>query len=150
RRVLHNFDISKSAPGAHVAIDWQFRDIVPDTSGQITIQFNSSLSATDPKGIADATVSAFSIEAQWNGGSVSSNDVARFYDQLQQVAEQGYVGSAPMTPELRICDNEMHGLSTLAVLVLGDDQVQKTQVSSLMLNDNRLSATIPRQERFGT
>jgi len=43
---------------------------------------------------------------------------------------------------LRMSDNEMLGLSSVGILVLGDDQVLDPKTSSLMMTGNRVTTTL--------
>jgi hypothetical protein len=41
-----------------------------------------------------------------------------------------------------VADNELHNLTSAAILVLGDDQLQNGKVSSLVMSGNRLDTSI--------
>jgi hypothetical protein len=134
--VTVKLDVKESA-----AQDLVFTNIpavnISEGTGQIVIQFAAANTTSM------AMVSAVEINPQWsqsvsNPGSATGFE--NFYGQLAALSQQGYADLAPL--QMRIADNEMHGLSSVAVLVLGEDQVQNGKVSSLMMTGNQLDSII--------
>jgi len=90
-QVLTNFDILKDSGGQDVADDKVFSNILPNTKGEIVVQFT---------GTTSAKVGAVAVDPQWNGvlpsslQSQNSNELPYFYWQLAQLAQQGFVPPA--------------------------------------------------------
>jgi hypothetical protein len=149
-QVLKDFDIVADASGALVADDKVFNDIVPN-GGHIVIQFtwaaDSNSQDHNPK------ISAVEIAPQWsndfigpvllNSGSINSNmdEFQTFLVQETMLAQQGYVNLGASPLQLRLDNNEMTELSTLGVLVLGEDTVINENISSLMMLGNRIDGS---------
>ncbi|MGC2693039.1 MAG: hypothetical protein WA228_10110, partial [Desulfobaccales bacterium] len=74
--------------------------------------------------------------------STGELELLNFFFQLEQLAEQGYAGLTLTPPQLRVQDNEMQGLPSACLMILGDDSVMNANVSSLLMTGNRLSSTI--------
>jgi hypothetical protein len=62
------------------------------------------------------------------------------------LAQQAFAGSQAAAMRLRVESNEMQGLSSTALLVLGDDIPQTGHTSSLMVSGNRMESSIPLRE----
>jgi hypothetical protein len=96
----------------------------------------------------DAKIGAVAVDPQWNGvlpssmQSQNSNEILSFYWQLAQLAQQGFVGALTSPLRLRINDNEMLGLTSTGVLVLGDDQFFNPKTSSAMISGNRVATRL--------
>jgi hypothetical protein len=156
---LINYDILADA-GAQLPIApvaKVFANITPAnvTSGlgQITIAFQG----TAPQSYSDpnATISSIEIDGQWSGvplqqsflnqaGTTIPNSLfVNFLTQMTQLAQQAFVSSPTVPLRLRLTDNELHCSTSVPLLLLGDDQLQNGNVSSMMMTGNRLDTTIP-------
>jgi hypothetical protein len=147
--VLTDFDIVADVGSADFADDWTFNNIVPDAQGDIVVEFTGTAVGSD----GNAKIDAVELDAQWNGewsnatsqnlpAASATNELNIFYVQLAQLAQQGFVNAASSPMILRIGSNEMAGLSSPGVLILGDDQVLLPKTSSVMIIGNRVSASI--------
>jgi hypothetical protein len=153
--VLTNFDIAADAPNADVADDKIFPNVLPDADGQIVVQFTGT-GANIPGRDIFAKISALAVDPQWNGleslNFEQTGELASFFVQLAQVAEQGYVPAvqsppgtaAPGVPtlQLKVTDNAMSDLTSSALLVLGNDDLINTNSSSIMMSGNQLGTVI--------
>jgi hypothetical protein len=142
-QVLRNFDIFQDAGGQNRADDQVFANIA-SSAGDITIAFSAAPSSQDH----NAKVSAIEIESQWSSDFVSTTlltgtEIQNFCAQITVLAEQGFAGMTAMPPALRIDANEMGGLTSSGILLLGDDAVQNGHISSLMMSGNRLAGVVP-------
>jgi Family of unknown function (DUF6519)/Malectin domain len=144
-QVLTNFDIFAASGGSDIAYDEVLADVAP-SNGTITIQFTGTTFGTD----SNAKISAVEIESQWGAAFVGSpstsaanvTEVQNFCAQLVALAEQGFAQLPAMSRMTRITDNVMQGLSSISVLLLGDDSVYNGGASSLMMAGNRLDSTV--------
>jgi hypothetical protein len=139
--VLTNLDVAADAGGADIADDWTFSNIVPNAQGEIVIQFTGTASPDH-----NAKIGSVELDPQWSGILPSplagSGESLKFYWQLAQLAQQGFVGSPGSPLSLRMNDNEMQGLSSVGMMVMGDDSVENAKASSVMMTGNRLDALI--------
>jgi hypothetical protein len=151
---LAGFDITADAGGWKTADDKVFANISPDAQGRIVVQFQGTTPGSDPNAKTDlnAKISAVEIDPQWSGTLLPDpyrvspdTKFVNYFTQLAQLAQQAFASLANSPLRLRITDNELHGLSSLAFLVLWDDQLQNGNVSSLMMTGNRLDTLL----RFG-
>lgn len=147
QQVLTNLDLVAYAGSPDIAVDFVF-SILPSAEGQIIVVCTGTSLGTLDTDI-DAKIAAVAVEPQWNSGLSSyllpyygnSAGIFDFYWQLAQLAQEGFILS-PVSPlRLRMEDNEMQGLSAPGILVLGDDQVQNSKVSSVMMTGNRVVST---------
>lgn len=143
-QVLTNFDVVSNAGGADTANDQLFVNIAPDPQGQIVVQFTGTSLGAD----TNAKISAVEVDPQWGGSVPSASGFVSFYAQLAQLAQQGFAGSQAPPLRLRMDGNEMRGLSSIALLVLGNDMVQTPSVSSLMMSGNRMEVGMETRGRF--
>ncbi|HEX4004722.1 MAG TPA: DUF6519 domain-containing protein [Acidobacteriaceae bacterium] len=157
-QVLTNFDIFADAGGSDIADDQIFPNILPSSGGQIVVQFTGTSNGND----TNAKISAIELDPQWSGnpylGDSKEGELASFFDQLAQLAQQGYAPLWIVNPtiareveivspsHLRIQDNEMQGLTAPALLLLGDDSDANENVSSLLMTGNRLNSNISVQD----
>jgi hypothetical protein len=150
------------AVGNFAADDKTFSNIAPiaqggtSSQGQIVIQFQGGTLAPPNY----AMICAVEIVPQWGaawplpleeirpGRVLVSGPFFNLFAQLTQLAQQAFAGLAASPLQLRLTDNEMHGLASTAILVLGDDQFQNGNVSTLMMSGNRLDATVSRRNFF--
>ena len=133
---LFDFDIVANSGGANIADDQLFANIVPNAQGQIVIQFTGTSFGADP----NAKISAVELDPQWGTSADGVSGFPFFYSQLAQLAQQGFAGGAPNSSmRLRVDRNEMQGLSSVAVLVLGDDTALTPNTGSLIMSGNRLA-----------
>ena len=141
-QVLTNFDIVADVGGADIADDYTFSGIVPNAAGQIVVQFTGTTNGIDH----NAKISAAELDPLWTGapylGSGNESDAASFFDQLAQLAWQGYANLGFSLAQLRIEDNEMHYLSAPGLLLLGDDSLANGDSGSLMMTGNRIDGEI--------
>ena len=140
QQVLTNFDIYADAGGEFTADEQLFPNILPNAQGQIVLEFTATTNY--------ASISAIEIDPQWDlaslpdASSTGELELLNFFFQLEQLAEQGYAGLTLTPPQLRVQDNEMQGLPSACLMILGDDSVMNANVSSLLMTGNRLSSTI--------
>jgi hypothetical protein len=116
---------------------------ISNGTGQIAIQFVGETTSS-------AVVSAVEINPQWSQSISNPGSLTGFenlYAQLAALGEQAYSTPAPL--QLRVEDNQMQGLALGALLILGGDQVQNGQVSSLMMSGNQLASSIQLSPSFG-
>jgi hypothetical protein len=148
-QVLTDLDVVADAGGADIADDWTFNNIVPNAEGEIVIQFTGTASPDH-----NAKIGAAELEPQWDGvlprSLPSSSESFSFYWQLAQLAQQGFVNNLSSPLILRVNDNEMQGLSSVGVLILGDDSVEIPKASSVIMTGNRVDAVIPAPVRIRT
>ena len=149
RQVLTDFDIVADAGGALIADDKTFTGIA-SSGGQIVVQFTGTSIGADN----NAKIDAAELNPLWSGtpylGSGNESDAASFFDQLAQLSMQGYAGLGAAPAQLRIQNNEMHALSALGLLVLGDDGVVNGNSASLMMTGNRIDGEIVENSDFAT
>jgi hypothetical protein len=145
-QVLTNFDIVADAGGADIADDYTFSGIVPNAAGQIVVQFTGTTNGIDH----NAKISAAELDPLWTGapylGSGNESDAASFFDQLAQLAWQGYANLGFSLAQLRVEDNEMHYLSAPGLLLLDDDGLANGDSGSLMMTGNRIDGEIQASE----
>jgi Family of unknown function (DUF6519)/Malectin domain len=156
-QVLTNFDIG-SEVGPLVADDKIFSNIVPNSQGQIVVQFTGTSVGKD----VNAKVNAVELDAAWNGsaflGPNSETDSTLFFDQLAQVAEQAYLTASYSLAQYRIQDNQMSALRAAGLLLLGDDNIFNDNASTLIMTGNRIDGrngssdfnTFGEAQTFGT
>jgi hypothetical protein len=146
QQVLDDFDIAADV-GALTADDQVFAN-VPSQGGQIVIQFTGTSVGSDQ----NAKISALEVDPQWTGavpaidlqpGATTVTGLVNFFVQLAEVAQQGFAGVTVTPLQLRVSDNEIHGLSAPALLILNDDLVQNGRTSSLVMTGNRVDAVLP-------
>ena len=137
QQVLTDFDIFADAGGEFIADNKVYANVAPNSAGQIVIQFTGTTDSPDH----NAKISAVEIVPQWTGtptlGS-SEAELPNFFDQLSQLAQQGYANIGFSPAQLRVDDNEMHDLQSTALLILDDDSIYNQNSSSLMMTSNRL------------
>jgi Malectin domain/Family of unknown function (DUF6519) len=141
-QVSTNLDIFAAATGEFIAYDQRFPNIAAK-DGQIVIEF---VAVTN-----QAKISAVEIDPEWavpgmasqgdTFGSLTS-EFKLLLMELLTLGQQAFANLAVSPFQLRVTENEMNGLRAVAVLVLGEDQIQNGKVSSLMLNGNRLSGDV--------
>lgn len=136
--VVTDFDIFAVAGGENAAVDKVFTDIAA-VDNAITVQFVGTAIGTD----GNAKVSAVEISPQWSADRVASlssvaNELQNFLAQLVMLGEQAFAGLTIAPSQVRITGNEMRGLSSLAVLLFGGDDIQSGRRGSLLMTDNRL------------
>lgn len=135
-QVITDLDIVADAGGPDTADDKIFRNI-PSVNGEIILQFTGAALYPDQNAKIDAT----EIDPQWSGNpslGSSESELSNFYDQLFQIAQQGYANLDFSSAQLRIENNEMHYVSSGAVTILDDDSVYNQNSGSLMMIGNRL------------
>ncbi len=136
-QVLTDFDIFADAGGEFIADNKIYANVAPNSAGQIVIQFTGTTDSPDH----NAKISAVEIVPQWTGtptqGS-SESELPNFFDQLSQLAQQGYANVGFSPAQLRVDDNEMHNLQSIALFILDDDSVYNQNSSSLIMTGNRL------------
>ncbi|MGH9586616.1 MAG: malectin domain-containing carbohydrate-binding protein, partial [Acidobacteriaceae bacterium] len=105
-QVLTNFDIASDAGGADYPDDSTFYGIAPNSAQQIVVQFTGTSIGSDQ----NAKIDAAELDPQWTGastlGSGNESDTASFFDQLAQLAYQGYATLGYSLGRLRIDNNE--------------------------------------------
>jgi hypothetical protein len=142
QQVLTDFDIAADIGGADLADDYTFANIPPNEAGQIVVTFTGTNIGSD----GNAKISAAELDPQWSGapflGAGNESGSATFFDQLAQLAEQGYANLGYSLAQLRIQDNEMHFLGAPGLLLLGDDSVMNGNSGSLMMTGNRIDGEI--------
>jgi Malectin domain len=140
QQVLTNFDIVAAAGAALTAYDVTFSNIASN-NGQIIVQFAGTTEGSDP----NAKISAAELDPTWSGapllGSGNESDSALFFDQLAQLAWQGYL-PGPSPALFRVQDNEMEALRAPGFLLLGDDNVDNGNASSIIMTGNRIEGEI--------
>jgi hypothetical protein len=138
--VLTNFDIGATV-GALTADSQTFTNI-PSSGGQIVVQFTGTDNGSDH----NAKISALSLSSVSSGapflGPGDETDSPLFFDQLAQVAWQGYTFTG-LQARWRFDNNEMQGLTATAILLLDDDNLYNANSGSLMLTGNRIDGQIP-------
>jgi hypothetical protein len=138
--VLTNFDIGATV-GPLAACSQTFTNI-PSSGGQIVVQFTGTGNGSDH----NAKISALSLSSVSSGapflGPGDETDSPLFFDQLAQVAWQGYTFTGSQA-RWRFDNNEMQGLTATAVLLLDDDNLYNENSGSLMLTGNRIDGQIP-------
>lgn len=141
-QVSTNLDIFAAANGEFIAYDQRFPHIAAK-DGQIVIEF---VAVTN-----QAKISAVEIDPEWAVPSMASqgdtfgsltSEFKLLLMELLTLGQQAFANLAVSPFQLRVTENEMNGLRAVAVLVLGEDQIQNGKVSSLMLNGNRLSSDV--------
>jgi hypothetical protein len=141
-QVLTNFNIVVDVGGALIADDLPFHGIAPNGAGQIVVQFTGTSMGTD----VNAKIDAAELDPQWTGapflGAGNESDAASFFDQLAQLAYQGYADLGYSQAQLRIEDNEMHELTNPGLLLAGDDSLVNGNSGSLMMRGNRIDGTL--------
>ena len=141
-QVLTNFDIGAEV-GPLSALQETFTNI-PSSNGQIVVQLTGTNNGSDH----NAKINALSVVSVSSGapflGSGNESDSTLFFDQLAQVAWQGY-SSTSLQARWRFDANEMQGLSASAILLLDDDNLFNDNSGSLMLNGNRIDGEIQEQ-----
>jgi hypothetical protein len=130
--------------GAATATDQVFIGI-PSLNGQITIEF----AGIPGLGDGNAKSAAIQLMPQWssdfisfiNQGLVNSqvDDVQNFFLQIMQLAQQGFFVASPVSMQLRVDNNEMQGLGSAGILIIGEDTVQSQSTSSLIMTGNRIT-----------
>ena len=139
-QMLTNFDIFGDIKLPNTPDDQTLVDI-PTVNNQIVIQF---VGVT-----GDAKVSAIELDPQWatpgstypgGSGDARINEYWNLFMNLFSLGHQAFASLAVLPLQLRITENEMHGLGSIAVLVLGDDRLQNGKVSSLTMTGNRLNS----------
>jgi len=151
QQVLTDLDIVKYAGAADTVYDTIFNNVVPN-SGQVVIQFTGTAIGKDQ----NAKIGAAEVVPQWSGivpNSILPSELAefvQFYTQLVQLAQQGFVTPAASPMSLRIGDNEMQKLTSVGILVMGDDDKTLNQkISSVLMTGNRVAANLPlRRETY--
>jgi hypothetical protein len=141
-QVLTNLDIFADAGGEYAADDKIFNNMAPDPGGNITITFEGGSTSPDH----NAKISAIQIDPQWGidaatiigEGGPNVTGFADLYFQSLTLGQQAYAELTANPLQLRIAENEMQRLSTSAIQVLADDQMQNGKISSLMMTGNRL------------
>lgn len=140
--VLSSFDVVADAGGCLLADDQVFPGIAPNAAGQIVVEFSGTTNGTDP----NAIVSGASLSPLWTGspllGSGNESASVSFFDQLSQLAWQGYANLGFTQAQLRIQNNELHTLSAPGVLILGSDSTGNGNSASLMMTANRIDGEI--------
>ena len=140
QQVLTNFDIFAAAGGRDIATDVVFPSVGAN-AGQIVVQFTGTTQGTDHQ----AKISAAELDPTWTGapllGSGNESDSALFFDQLAQLAWQGYL-PGPSPALLRVQDNEMQALGAPGFLFLGDDGLANGNASSLIMTGNRIDGEV--------
>ncbi len=64
------------------------------------------------------------------------------------MAQQGFVNVLGSPLRLRMNENDMQGLNSAGILLLGDDQVQTPKTSSVIMTGNRVETKLPQYNRF--
>jgi len=140
-QVLTNFDIFGDVHAANTPDDKVFSNIAA-VNNQIVIQFVGS--------IGEAKVSAVERDPQWafpvgvypgGYGDPRTSEFWNLFRNLFLLGQQAFANLAVLPLQVRVAENEMRGLSSIAVLLLGDDQIQNGKVSSLTMSGNRLNST---------
>ncbi len=147
-QVLNKLDLISDS-GANVADDQVFIGI-PSVGGNITITFTGDSSSPD----TNAKSGAIEILPQWSAAFLSTftstigtgatlDDLQHFYLEIAQLAQQAYASASVVTSRLRVENNEMQRLTSMGLLVIGDDQVQTGRHGSLMVLANRMNMSSP-------
>jgi hypothetical protein len=141
-QILTNFDIVADAGGADTADDYTFIGIVPNGAGQIVVQFTGTSIGSD----GNAKIDAAELDPEWTGapylGAGNESESATFFDQLAQLAYQGYANLGYSLAQLRIQDNEIHYVTNPGLLLLGDDSLVNGNSGSLMMSGNRIDGEL--------
>lgn len=148
QQVLTDFDIASDAGGADNPDDYTFTGILPNDAQQIVVQFTGTTLGSDD----NAKIDAAELDPQWTGtptlGTGNESPTATFFDQLAQIAYQGYATLGYSLARLRIDTNEMRSLTAPGVVLLGDDSLVNADSGSLMMTGNRLDGEITVDSEF--
>jgi len=146
--VLNDFDIVADAGEALEADDQTFSGIVPNGAGQIVVQFTGTTVGSDQ----NAKISAASLSPLWTGvpylGSGNESGSVSFFDQLAQLAMQGYANLGFSQPQLRVQNNELHGLTAPGLLIFESDSIVNDNSGSLVMTANRIEGEIVANSTF--
>jgi hypothetical protein len=140
-QVLTHFDIFADAGGVNTADDMTFTDIAA-VNNTITVRFVGTTSGHD----SNAKVAAVEVNPLWSTEMVAplistSNEFQTFLAQLVVLGAQGFAGLPTSPAQVRIADNDVSALTSVAVLIWGDDEVQNGRRGSLLMSGNRLLNT---------
>jgi hypothetical protein len=145
--VLQGLDIVAQA-GPDWALDYVFSNVQPNAENAIEVTFTGTSAGPDP----NAKIAAVDLEPQWNGvmpafftsGSAlaAAGPVVTFYYQLCQLSQEAYTIYTSTPLNLRVTDNEMPGLVSAGVLILGNDAVLTPNTSALIMTGNRVFNSI--------
>jgi hypothetical protein len=147
-QVLTDLDVAATTGGALLAYDQVFPGIVPNSAGQIVVQFTGTDLGTDP----NAIVSGASLSPLWTGnpylGSGNESASVSFFDQLAQLAWQGYATLGFTVARLRVQNNELHNLTAPGVLIFGSDSTGNGNSASLMMTANCIDGEVTEDSAF--
>ena len=148
--VLANFDITAQGVGALVANNRTFAGFVPNGAGQIVVQFAGTTLGADQ----NAEIAAVQLSPLWSGaphlGFGNESGAMSFFDQLLQLGMQGYANLGFSLAQLRVQNNELHGLAASGLLIFGSDSVANGNSASLMMTANRIDGEISEDDDFNS
>jgi hypothetical protein len=131
-----------------VSFDRPFSGIVSNSASQVVVQFTGTTLGSDQ----NASISALSLIPLWSGapylGSGNESASVSFFDQLAQLTMQGYATIGFTVAQLRAQNNELHGLSSPGLLILGSDSIANGNSGSLMMTANRVDGEVTENDTF--
>ena len=136
-QVLTDFDVVADVGGANVADDQIFPNIIPNSSGQIVIQFTGTTIGKDP----NAKIGAVEVLPQWAAAPAGPDEITFFFSQLAELAQQAYTAPPGAATALRVEANEMQRLASTGLLALGTDVNNSSVPGSLLMSGNRIFLT---------
>jgi hypothetical protein len=160
-QVLTDFNIVADAGGADIADDKTFPYVVPNAQGQIVVQFNGNPPGYEPptggppNTDSNAKISATEVDAQWDGSWPASiisgypSETVYFFLQLMELNQQALAISPNQpTARFRADGNQMQGLSSMGLLVVGSDLATAAGPSALVVSGNRIETSFGSYQDF--